>query len=186
MVKIERLWPGLDHQDEQYNITLLNRPRVSIKVDEYIWKMMEQNIIVPKKIMQSSLYDYVLAVSLNKYCPETCRFFPPSPYNGSLKEKVTPSTYRNPKKLCEREDFISGEERTTWFFPEKFWTNEGNKMALISAYAENVNQNITPLEYADLLFDAFSATLLHNFKKLKKSEFDELKMHIEHDIVCII
>lgn len=181
MIKIERLWSAADGQD---NIILLNRPRISIKVDEYVWGMIEKNIVVPKKIMQSNLYDYYLFVALGKYSPETCRAFPFSPYNGSLKDTATLSTYKNPSKCYKCADFIGGVERTTWFSPEKFWTNEGNKFILVSAYTQNVSENMTPHQYADLLFDAFAATLLHNFKKLKKSEFDELKTHIEQDVIC--
>ena len=40
--------------------------------------------------------------------------------------------------------------------------------------AANVSENITPREYADLLFDGIGAALVFNFKRLKREEFDEL------------
>lgn len=181
MIKITRLWSNVDDKN---NITILSRPRVSIQVDEYVLGLIEQNIVIPKKIMQSNKYDYELLVSLGKYNAENNRFSPFSPYNGSLKENATLSTYRNYKEYYKHDDFVGGAEQTTWFHPQKFWMNAGNKTALVSACAENVNQDIVPTEYANLLFDAFAATLLLNFKKLKKSEFDELKAHIDYDIVC--
>jgi hypothetical protein len=51
MIKITRLWNDVDDQN---NITLFDRPRVSIKADEYIWGLIEQNIVVPKKSMKAN------------------------------------------------------------------------------------------------------------------------------------
>ncbi len=181
MVTIKRLWSNID---DNFNLILLNRPRISIKVDEYIWGIIEKNIVIPKNIMRSKKYDYELVVSLAKYNPENCRFYPISPYNGSLKENVTTSIYGNHKKRYAQEDFVGGEEKTTWFSVEKFWINAGNKTALLYADSDKINENITPIEYADILFDAFAATLLHNFKKLKKTDFDEVKALIDEDVVC--
>ena len=52
-IKLKRLWDNLDDED---NLVLLNRPRVSIEIDRYIWNIIEQNIVLPKKIMQSKSY----------------------------------------------------------------------------------------------------------------------------------
>ena len=180
MITLMRLW---SNSDDSNNITLLNRPRISIKVDEYVWGIIEQNIVIPKKVMQSDCYDYNLVVSLEPYTPERMRFAQQSPYNGLLKEEVI-STYQTPHKLFSRADFVDGEKRTTWYHPQKFWINGGKKTVHIRAHAEKVSEKITPLEYVDVLFDAFAATLLYNFKKLNKSEFDELKTCVNPDIVC--
>ena len=155
-ILLERLWNNLDGEG---NLVLLNRPRVSIEIDRYIWNIIEQNIVLPKNIMQSKSYDYKLIVSLGKYNPEKQKYFKFSPYNGSLKESVLLSTK---DFYYSREDFVDGIDRQRWFSPEKFWTNSGDKITLISAYADNVTEKITPLEYADLLFDAFGAFLLYN------------------------
>lgn len=180
MIALMRLWSNSDNSN---NITLLNRPRISIKVDEYVWDIIEQNILIPKKVMQSVHYDYNLVVSLEPYAPETMRFAQQSPYNGLLKEEVI-LTYQSPHKLFSRTDFVDGEKRTTWYHPQKFWISCGKKTVHIRAHAENVSEKITPLEYAYILFDAFAATLLYNFKKLNKSEFDEFKTYIDPDIIC--
>ena len=63
-IKLKRLWNNLD---DEGNLVLLNRPRVSIEIDRYVWNTIEQNIVLPKKIMQSKSYDYTLVVSLGKY-----------------------------------------------------------------------------------------------------------------------
>ncbi|WP_289751113.1 hypothetical protein [Bacteroides acidifaciens] len=180
-ILLERLWNNLDGEG---NLVLLNRPRVSIEIDRYIWDIIEQNIVLPKNIMQSKSYDYKLVVSLGKYNPEKQQYFKFSPYNGSLKESVLLSTKDFSTMYYSREDFIDGIDRQRWFSPEKFWTNSGDKITLISADADNVTEKITPSEYADLLFDAFGAFLVYNFKKIKKSDLDMLKTKIDNNIVC--
>lgn len=48
-IKLERLWNNID---DEGNLVLLNSPRVSIEIDRYIWNIIEQNIILPKKIIK--------------------------------------------------------------------------------------------------------------------------------------
>ena len=82
-----------------------------------------------------------------------------------------------------REDFVGGKERTTWFSPNKIWTNCGDKVLNVDIKAANVSESITPREYADLLFDGIGAALVFNFKRLKREEFDGLKPKIDWSIV---
>ena len=82
-----------------------------------------------------------------------------------------------------REDFAGGKDRTTWFSPNKIWTNCGDKVLNVDIKAANVSENITPREYADLLFDGIGAALVFNFKRLKREEFDGLKPKIDWSIV---
>ena len=50
-------------------------------------------------------------------------------------------------------------------------------------FAANVSESITPKEYADLLFDGLGAALVFNFKRLKREEFDGLKLKIDWSVV---
>ena len=43
-----------------------------------------------------------------------------------------------------REDFAGGKDRTTWFSPNKIWTNCGDKVLNVDIKAANVSENITP------------------------------------------
>ena len=45
MVEINRVWLNVD--TDTNTITLFSRPRVSIRVDEYIWSLIEENIVKP-------------------------------------------------------------------------------------------------------------------------------------------
>ena len=64
--------------------------------------------------------------------------------------------------MCIRD---SGKDRTTWFSPNKIWTNCGDKVLNVDIKAANVSESITPREYADLLFDGIGAALVFNFKR---------------------
>ena len=51
MVEINRVWLNVDTDTNK--ITLFGRPRVSIRVDEYIWSLIEEHIVKPHKLMRS-------------------------------------------------------------------------------------------------------------------------------------
>ena len=44
MVEINRVWLNVDTDTNK--ITLFGRPRVSIRVDEYIWSLIEEHMIL--------------------------------------------------------------------------------------------------------------------------------------------
>lgn len=182
MVKIHRIWFNTERMDREdhYKITLFSRPRVSIHVDEYIWSFIEENIVKPHKLMRSEKHGYLLDISFDQFDPAKHRYYPLSPYNGPLREGVEMDS-ANRSYFCE--DFVGGKERTTWFSPNKIWTNCGDKVLNVDIKAANVSESITPREYADLLFDGIGAALVFNFKRLKREEFDGLKPKIDWSIV---
>ena len=182
MVKIHRIWFNTERMDREdhYKITLFSRPRVSIHVDEYIWSFIEENIVKPHKLMRSEKHGYLLDISFGQFDPAKHRYFPLSSYNGLLREGVEMDSAN---RSYFREDFAGGKDRTTWFSPNKIWTNCGDKVLNVDIKAANVSENITPREYADLLFDGIGAALVFNFKRLKREEFDGLKPKIDWSIV---
>ena len=178
MVEINRVWLNVDTDTNK--ITLFDRPRVSIRVDEYIWSLIEEHIVKPHKLMLSEKHRYLLKISFHRFDPVRHRYYPLSPYNGPLREGVKSDSANG---WYPREDFADAEERTTWFSPDKIWTNCGNKVLDVNIDAANVSESITPREYADLLFDGIGAALVFNFKRLKREEFDGLKPKIDWSIV---
>lgn len=178
MVKINRVWLNVDTDTNR--ITLFGRPRVSIRVDEYIWSLIEEHIVKPHKLMCSEKYGYILKISFDLFNPARHQYYPFSPYNGLLREGIMPDSANG---WYLREDFAEAEDRTTWFCPDKIWTSCGNKVLDVNIDALNVSEDITPKEYADLLFDGIGAALVFNFKRLKRKEFDVLKSKIDWDIV---
>ena len=174
MVEINRVWLNVDADTNK--ITLFGRPRVSIRVDEYIWSLIEEHIVKPHKLMRSEKHRYLLKISFHRFDPVRHRYYPLSPYNGPLLEGVKPDSANG---WYPRENFADTEDRTTWFSPDKIWTNCGNKVLDVNVDAANVSESITPREYADLLFDGIGAALVFNFKRLKCEEFDGLKPKID-------
>ena len=182
MVNIHRIWFNTERMDREdhYKITLFSRPRVSIHVDEYIWSFIEENIVKPHKLMRSEKHEYLLDIAFGQFDPAKHRYFPLSSYNGLLREGVEMDSAN---RSYFREDFAGGKDRTTWFSPNKIWTNCGDKVLNVDIKAANVSENITPREYTDLLFDGIGAALVFNFKRLKREEFDGLKPKIDWSIV---
>ena len=164
MVKIHRIWFNTERMDREdhYKITLFSRPRVSIHVDEYIWSFIEENIVKPHKLMRSEKHEYLLDIAFGQFDPAKHRYFPLSSYNGLLREGVEMDSAN---RSYFREDFAGG------------------KVLNVDVKAANVSENITPREYADLLFDGIGAALVFNFKRLKREEFDGLKPKIDWGIV---
>ena len=163
MVKIYRIWFNTERMDREdhYKITLFSRPRVSIHVDEYIWSFIEENIVKPHKLMRSEKHGYLLNISFDQFDPQNTDIFRFLPYNGLLREGVEMDSAN---RSYFREDFAGGKDRTTWFSPNKIWTNCGDKVLNVDIKAANVSENITPREYTDLLFDGIGAALVFNFK----------------------
>ncbi len=182
MIKIWRIWLNTERVDREdhYKITLFSRPRVSIHVDEYIWSFIEENIVKPHKLMRSEKYGYMLNIAFKQFNPEKARYFPPSEYNGPLREGVK---VESSVRTYFREDFVGGKVRTTWYSPDAMWTNCGYKVLDVDVVSDNVSENMTPREYAELLFDGIGSALVFNFKKLKREKFDVLKSRIDWGIV---
>ena len=57
MVEINRVWLNVDTDTNK--ITLFSRPRVSIRVEEYIWSLIEEHIVKPHKLMRSEKHKYL-------------------------------------------------------------------------------------------------------------------------------
>ena len=125
MVEINRVWLNVDTDTNK--ITLFGRPRVSIRVDEYIWSLIEEHIVKPHKLMRSEKHRYLLKISFHRFDPVRHRYYPLSPYNGPLLEGVKPDSANG---WYPREDFADSEERTTWFSPDKIWTSCGAVLCL--------------------------------------------------------
>lgn len=51
MVEINRVWLNVDTDTNK--ITLFSRPRVSIRVDEYIWSLIEEHIVKPHMLCRN-------------------------------------------------------------------------------------------------------------------------------------
>ena len=72
MVEINRVWINVDTDTNK--IILFGRPRVSIRVDEYIWSLIEEHIVKPHKLMRSEKHRYLLKISFHRFDPVRHRY----------------------------------------------------------------------------------------------------------------
>ena len=73
MVEINRVWLNVDTDTNK--ITLFSRPRVSIRVDEYIWSLIEEHIVKPHKLMRSEKHKYLLKIAFGRFDPVRHRYY---------------------------------------------------------------------------------------------------------------
>lgn len=53
---------------------LVDAPKVSAKVREYVWEYIYENILTPKNIKLNNTFDYRFTLDLNKFNPELHKF----------------------------------------------------------------------------------------------------------------
>ena len=160
MINIERIWSTYPLE------RVLKRPRVSIKVDQYIWDYIYKNVALPKKILQSEKWIYCLVIAMRKYEP-------------GLKYS------KNDEENLKYDDFMRRMGDTGRIFGiENFYARGKNKKSSqIEIVSPLITNKITPEQYADLVFDGFSAFLTDHFKKIKKTEIDSIKSGLSKDII---
>jgi hypothetical protein len=135
----------------------LKRPRVSYKISEYVWEVINEKILNPLNILQSDKYIYGFTLSFSFGIPVNHRVLYKSPYATDKRLHVPHKGFRT-------------FEKTT-------------KNAHLTVIADDVNQEIQPKEYAFLVFYMFADYLLYNYKKLNKELFDKTEEHIDISIV---
>lgn len=171
MAELVRLWPV----ESGEIASILGRPRTSMELDRYVWSYVDEKIVQPKRIMQSDKWVYKLVICFSKYDASKHKFFPDHEYN--------PNFGHNKPNQNNYVEFKPGDTDRL-FGPEKFWILEKNiKASHISICSPWADADITPGQYADLLFDGFGSFLVYNFKKVKKAELDEIKAGLSKDVI---
>ena len=135
---------------------LENSPKISSKVREYIWQYIFDNLLVQKKVMTDEKYSYSVTLDLNKFNPEIHKFFTDSPFNTDINK----------------------------FRPEPKFNQQGNlKFANIRVVSKEMDKDISPVDYANIVYDAFGSFLILISKKIDKSELDELKKGLDYEYI---
>ena len=128
--------------------SLLRRPRVSHQISAYVLSYIDEQLLKPSRILQSEKQVYWFTLSFSYPIPKHNRILYKSPF--------------------------ATEKRL--FVPHKgFRTVEGKKWAFLSVIAEDINENMTPYAYAQLVFDMFADYLVYNYKRLRKPDFDLIR-----------
>jgi len=136
---------------------VINRPRVSYEVREYVWSYIYINILEPRNLLKSQKYKFSLTVSVKKFDPKIHKYFTDSPYNDD-QNKFRPETkfrvFEKTKKIAS--------------------------IGVLSTYGD---LNISPTDYANLLYDAFGSFLVNVSKKLNKEIMDEFRSGLDHEFI---
>jgi len=139
--------------------SLLARPRVSHNVSEYVFDFLNENLLKPNNILQSDKYVYEFTLSFSPSIPKNRKF--PFPYTSPFATE------------------------TRLFFGQKgFRTFEKiQKWATLSVIADDIDQSITPYEYATVVFKMFADFLLSNYKKFDKEVFDKFIQQLDKEYI---
>jgi hypothetical protein len=156
MVKIDRLW-DIDDFDLEPRIEILyKRPRIDYRISEYIFEYINKNILEQNKIMQTG--NYSICLSLEIYYKDEQTFFEDSPYN------------------TETEKYDSEISNIT---------DDGIKYKNIHlfCYSTEINENIKPKEYANIVYDMIGAYLIKQYKKITKEIMDKNKTGMDYEYI---
>jgi hypothetical protein len=137
--------------------SLLARPRISRKVSEYVFDFLNENLLKPNKVLQSDKYVYVFTLSFSTSIPKNRKF--PFPYT---------SPYATETRLFFGQKGFRAFERI-------------EKWATLSVLADDIDQTITPYEYALVVFKMFADFFLYNYKKFEKHNFDKLITELDQN-----
>jgi len=136
--------------------SLIKRPRVSHKVSEYVFDLINENLLKPKRILQSDKYIYEFTFLFSFSIPK--RQFPyTSPFATDTRLYFSQRGFRTFEKV--------------------------HKWVTVVVIADDIDQTIEPFEYANVVFKMFADFLLKQYKKFDKETFDELITRLDRNYI---
>ncbi|TDK22334.1 hypothetical protein E2F46_14195 [Luteimonas aestuarii] len=131
-------------------------PKINSKVREYVWSYIYDNLLQQKEVMTDDKYDYDLTLSLIKFNAEKHKFFTDSSFNTEINK----------------------------FRPEPKFNIQGNlKFAVLRVVSKMINNDTSPVDYANVVYDAFGSFLVLISKKITKEELDRIKEGLDYDYI---
>lgn len=137
--------------------SLLTRPRISHKVSEYVFDLINQNLLKPNKVLQSDKYIYEFTFSFSYSIPKGRKFPYTSPFATDTRLYFSQKGFRTFEKM--------------------------EKWATMSVISDDIDQTITPYEYATVVFKMFADFLLTNYKKFDKVTFDKILLDMDRPYI---
>ena len=136
--------------------SLLTRPRVSYRISEYVFDFINQHLLKPNRLLQSEKYIYVFTFSFAFSIPS--RKFPyTSPFSTATRLFFPQNGFRTVQKM--------------------------ERWATLGVVADDIDETITPYEYANVVFNMFADFLLYNYKKLDKTHFEQLRQKLDRKYI---
>jgi hypothetical protein len=159
MVKITRAWWCRNPVNSEFDIEIVRkRPRIDYRISEYVFEYVNKNIFLPYDLMK--IENYMVRLTFFKNMPDYLPYI--SPYNTDTTKINTILTER---------------------------TGDDGKMYItidIQCNSLKLNENIKPIEYANIVYDMFSDCLVRGFrKKIKgiKKIADEYKNGMDYAFI---
>ncbi|OCA77149.1 hypothetical protein BBI01_01415 [Chryseobacterium artocarpi] len=150
-VTINRFWSIEDDEGMSRASILVKRPRVDWQVAYLVFDFIYANILAPKKLMQRGNYAFTLYFDTIR---STHKYFYNSVYNTDT-AKFHPA------------------------FRDRKYKGIATKEISIFCSSNTFNELITPIEYANLVYDMFGSYLVESSKKITKSELDSIKLKMD-------
>lgn len=130
-------------------------PMISFEVTKYVWDFIEERFLIPKKIWINDKYNrYIIPITLHKFRPN--------------------SYYR--------ENAFNTEE--TKYTTIKFSTSKyTTRQAFLSIDSVFIHKNLSPKDWALIVYNSFASLILLYTKRLTKEDFDREKENLDFDII---
>jgi hypothetical protein len=156
MYKISRLWDitGLDLKPDLK--LLFKRPRIDYKVSEYVFDYINKNVLKPNRIMQTG--NYWINFSFNIYNKKEHKFHEYNIYD-------TENTIYDLHLSTSTEDDIK------------------YKVIHLFCWSTEINENIKPKEYANIVYDMAGTFLVKQYKKTTKEIMENNKNGMDYEYI---
>ena len=148
---------------------LCQRPRVDYRITEYIFNIINENILIPKKIMLPKNYVFSLFMYM---------FIPP-------KHKIFDDLYSIKRPELEKDIIYYDSPYDTENTKYATYVHQPiGSYVSISCFSVLFNAEMTPREYVETVYNMFCFYFTFRYKKLlSKTIFDELKQNIDYDYI---
>jgi hypothetical protein len=141
---------------------LEHRPRVSRLISEYVYNIIDNILLKPKSILQSTTQSYSLTLSFSNgyFCEEN--------YPGIIsKNDLEADFYQMPNSII--------------ICPNDFTRIEGCKTAFINVISPLIDDKIDNHEYAKICLAMIHKFMYLRFKSIDKDSFTKLMANIDID-----
>jgi hypothetical protein len=179
-----RNWHNLCSNSETPTLPVyLRRPRIDYRISEYVFKYIRKNIVEPNKRLKNlhCLWaDYHIAsvwsigfsfVFIDKAKLESEKL--------SLIQIPTKPIHGGQDKLDS--DLVYNTENTKYGWKTSWWRGYGSLD--FYCYSTELNENIKPREYANIVYNMIGTFLLANYKSIKKESMDKFKSRIDFSYI---
>jgi hypothetical protein len=156
MVTIERVWNIYGSDLKPHIEILYKRPRIDYRVSEYVFEYINRNILEPNKIMQTGNYNICL----------TFDFY-----------------YKDKQKYFEDNIYNTKNEKYSFHLSNMTKNGIKYKNVQLFCYSTEINENIKPKEYANIVYDMVGLFLIEQYKKITKEIMDKIKIGMNYTFI---